>query len=421
MRFLPRILLCCLSALPSLLHAEPYVEFGGEAVKAVNAFAVAHHRLQPPGNTLTSPWSIEANLAMVYAGAAGQTREAMRQALFFPDDERIHAGFQSLRNELPANPTTAGAPSFRTANRIYYDQSLPLLPDWTATMRSHHAAQLGALDFRHDFKDAEVAINRWVSEQTEAKIPGIIPRSTLNAQTRLVLVNAVYFDFPWEERFTKELTTDQPFRVRPTQAKTVPLMFKQHSLRYAKMDGFQIAALPYAGGAFQFVVFLPDAIDGIATVEKALSGELLTACTKLESSEVRLSFPRIRMEPPIVNLKGSLTALGAGAMFANADFSRLSTEPLFVSHVFHRAFLELGEDGTKAASATATILQPKNGHPRPIPHQVVKADHPFLFMIQHVPSGACIFLGRLSDPAPGTKTKTVAPFPSDIPGESPKK
>jgi serpin B len=179
-------------------------------------------------------------------------------------------------------------------------------------------------------------------------------------------------------------------------------MFKQHRLGYAKKDGFQIAALPYAGGTYQFVVFLPDTVDGLAKVEKSITGELLSECARLNPSEVRLSFPRIRLDPPVVSLKQTLAAMGAGLMFDihKADLSRMVREPVFVSRVYHRAYLELDEEGTKAASATAAVIRPKNGVPREVPHEVVKADHPFLFMIQHVPSGACLFLGRLTDPAP---------------------
>lgn len=370
----------------------------------VNAFAVAHHRLLPAGNALTSPWSIETSMAMVYAGAGGGTREAMRRAFFFPQDDRLHTAFQSLRASLLAKPAAdVGLDHLRIANRVFYDQNVALLPGWLTVTRTHYSAEAGPVAFHSDPAGVEKVINQWVSDQTAGKIPAIIPNGTLDRKVRVVLVNAIYFDLPWDERFTKELTQDQPFHVDATHSKTVPLMFKQHRLGYAKKDGFQIAALPYAGGTFQFVVFLPDAVDGVAKVEKAITGELLSECARLNPTEVRLSFPRIRLETPIVGLQQTLTAMGAGLMFDGngADFSRMTREPVYVSHVMHRAYLELDEEGTKAAAATATVIRPKNGVPREVPHEVVKADHPFLFMIQHVPSGACLFLGRLVDPATG--------------------
>lgn len=391
-----------------------------EVAKAVNAFAVAHHRLLPAGNALVSPWSIETNMAMLYGGADGATREAMQKALFFPADEAaLHTGFRNLREALLAKPARDIPLQIRVANRLFHDQSFTILPSFMESARANYDAEAVALDFRGDASGEEKRINRWVNDETAGKIPAIIPDGTLGRTTRLVLVNAVYFDVPWDERFTKELTQEQPFFVDAAHFKTAPLMFKQHRLGYAKKDGFQIAALPYVDGTCQFVVFLPDAVDGLARMERAITGELLSECAKLPATEVRLSLPRIRMAPPGVNLTESLKTMGAGVMFGDANFSRLTKENVAVSDVFHRTFVELDEDGTKAAAATATILIPKNGHPREVPHQVVKADHPFLFMIQHVPSGTCLFLGRLADPAP--ETAAVAGRPALETRDPPKK
>lgn len=410
------LVLICLCVFPTLVRADADSERSLEAAKAVNAFAAAHHRLQAGGNALTSPLSIEMNMAMVYAGAGGKTRDAMAKAFFFPADEpALHASFQSLRKSLLVRPL-AGVPfEFRLANRVFYQKTLRVRPPWLELTGASYGAEAGPLDFSKRGASATRTINQWVSEQTAHKIPEIIPPGGADGAS-LVVVNALYFDLPWEERFTKELTQFQPFYVDASHAKRVPLMFKQHALGYARKDGFQIAALRYAGGTYQFVVFLPDAIDGLAKVENAITGELLSQCVKLEPTEVRLSFPRLRVEPPIVKLKESLTKMGAGEMFSgDADFSRMLEGPAKVSEVFHRTWLELDEDGTKAAAATATIMS-KNGHPHEVPHEVVKADHPFIYMIQHIPSGTCLFLGRLTDPSPTVAaTKAVKPVEQTAP------
>lgn len=415
-----RLLVLSISVFSSVAFAGPDPDSTAQAAKSVNDFAVAHHRLVPAGNALVSPWSIQCCLAMVYAGAAGDTHDAMQKAFFFPaDDTVMHAGFQSLRQALLDEPGADARLNVRVGNRVYHDQSVKLQPAFAEITRVNYSAEAGAVDFLHDAAGAETLINQWVSDQTLQKIPDIIPAGALKSTTRVVLVNAVYFDLPWEERFTKELTQDQPFRLNPTESKTVPLMFKQHRLGYAKKDGFQIAALPYAGGAFQFVVFLPDAVDELPKVEKSLNAKLLFECAKLPLEEVRLSLPRIKMAPPIMPLTGSLRMMGAGEMFIpTANFSRMvekriPSEPVFVSDVWHRTFLDLDEDGTKAAAATAAGLRiATNGHPHAVPHKVVKADHPFLFMIQHVPTGACLFLGRMTDPAPEATAVRSSPAPS---------
>lgn len=259
---------------------------------------------------------------------------------------------------------------------------------------------------------AEKIINEWVKAETGGKIPAVIPAGALHPDSKLVLVNALSFEMPWEERFTKELTREQPFYVAPTKSKTVPLMFKQHQLRYARRKGFQIAALPYTAGAFQFVVILPDAVDGLPAVEAQLTPQLLTECATLPLAEVRLSFPRIKMEPPAVAMKPMLTRLGMGIAFGGqADFRGISDADLAISEVFHRAFIEMDEDGTKAAAATATMLIPKNGHPSEVPHETVTANHPFIFLVQDCRNGACLFIGRVTDPALAQPLETSAPAP----------
>ncbi|HEV7401651.1 MAG TPA: serpin family protein [Chthoniobacteraceae bacterium] len=399
--------LVCLCALPKLLLADADTGRALVAAKAINAFAAAHQRLQPPGNALTSPLSIEMNMAMVYAGAGGGTRDALAKALFLPADEKaLHDGFESLRKSLVIKPSLG---ELRLANRVFYDRTMKVQAPWLELTRNSYGAEAGALDFVKHTTSAVGTINQWVSDQTSKKIANIIPERALSSTTRMVLVDAAYFGQPWEERFRKELTQIERFYIDPAHAKQAPLMFKQHRLGYARKDGLQIAALRYAGGMFQLVVLLPDAIDGLPKVEQAITGELLTECSHLETSEVRLSFPRLRLSLPIVPLRESLTAMGAGLLFdpVRADFSRMSPAGLFVNEVYHRTFLELDEDGTKAGAATAVQLR-KSEDPSEEPH-VVKADHPFLYMIQHIPTGACLFLGRLVDPAPGTAPENAVP------------
>jgi serpin B len=397
----------------SQVHAEEVHE---AAVQGVNDFAVAHHRLVKPGNVLVSPWSVQNTLAMLAAGADGSTREAMQKALFLGDDEKArNAAFQSLRQLLTAKPEVQVPLEIRSSNRLFVEKRLQLVTEWQTAMREVFQAEAGLADFSGDADGERGKINQWVKDETKGKIPEIIPAGGLDAQTLIVLVNALYFDMPWDEQFTKELTTQQPFWLDSARFKTVPLMFKQHAQRYARKEGFQIATLPYAGDVFQFVVFVPDAVDGLAVVEKQLTGALLTECARLPRTELRLSMPRLKLAPEIFSLKQTLTAMGAGELFevGKANLSRMIADAdrlqPYVSNVFHRTFMEMDEDGTKAAAVTSGVVRYKNGAPREIRHQVVKADRPFLFMIQHVATGTCLFLGRVNDPAPDVAATAGAP------------
>lgn len=409
--FLP---LCCLTLFASAkLHAENPSAF---AVRAVNDFAVAHHRLLTAGNVLVSPWSVQNTLTMLAAGADGSTRAAIEKAFFLGDDENTrNAAFRELQRFLTMKPGADVPMEIRSSNRLFVEQRLQLVPEWQNLMHAAFQAEAGRANFSGDAAGERLKINQWVSEQTNGKIFEIIPSGALDERTLLVLVNALYFDMPWDEQFTKELTTRQPFHLDAGHVKTIPLMFKQHPQRYARKDGFQIATLPYADDVFQFVVFVPDAIDGLPAVEKQLTGALLTECALLPRAEVRLSIPRLTLSLPIVSLNQTLTTMGAGEMFdaEKANFSRMIVDAdrlkPFVNNVFHRTFIEMDEDGTKAAAAIAGVIRTKNGKPREIPHQVVKADRPFLFMIQHVATGTCLFLGRVNDPAPQTAATSETP------------
>lgn len=407
--------LFCLGLAAGSLQAA---EDSALAAKAVNQFAAAHHRQLPAGNVLVSPWSVQMQLALLANGAGGSTRTTMRTALFLEADEAaLNQSFHALNQAMIGQPQEAAMARISVASRLFVARSLPLQPAWQETARSYFGAAMQTADFRQNIVAETEAINRWAEQQTHGKIPVAVPVGALTPDTLLALVNAVHFDMPWDERFTQELTQQRTFYLNARRSKTVPMMFKQHALRYARKGGVQIAAVPYADGAFQFVVLLPDALEGLAAVEAHLTGELLSECATLPPAEVRLSLPRIAMSPPVTGLKQTLSALGAAEMFdeGRADFSRMIDDSsglgAHVSNVFHGTFIELDEDGTKAAAVTTTVIRPKNGVPREVPHQVVRADHPFLFMIQHMPSGACLFLGRVTDPQPRQPEEDAPAYP----------
>lgn len=398
-----------LSLLPGILIFPSRAAAENSAAASVNATGLALHRQMPAtGNALLSPWSIQSAMAMTYAGAEGQTRKELAKALNF--DDGTPAALQKLSAGLAEGLPKGG--TLRTANRLFPAAATRLHPAFTRLIAESYGGEPELLDYAEPAR-AAAHINDWVEKQTNDHIKNLIPATALDPGTSVVLVNAVYFNVPWEERFTRELTTQQPFWTAPGLQKTVPLMFKQHRMRYAQKKGFQIAALPYGGGRLQFTVIVPDKIDGLAAVEKSLTAALLTECAGLPAAEVRLSLPKFRMEPEGLELKKPLEALGVkAALTPAADFSRMAAGPVFISDVFHKAFIAVDETGTEAAAATATPMVKANGHPHEVPHKVVKADRPFLFAIQELPGGACLFLGRLSDPAPETKALKAAPVPT---------
>jgi serpin B len=223
----------------------------------------------------------------------------------------------------------------------------------------------------------------------------------------MVLANALYLKARWANEFSATETKSEPFHVRGEAPAEVAMMQQTESFRYGKKNGYRVIALPYRGGDLQFVILLPDAVDGLAHLEKRLTPRILNSCAKLRYAEIDLRLPKFRFEPATIPLVETLQALGMKTAFdipkGTADFDRMSPRRpdhyLAISHVFHKTFIALDEEGTEAAATTAlpaTIYSVGViGKPKPV---MVKVDRPFLYAIQHVPSGACLFIGRVTDP-----------------------
>jgi serpin B len=400
----------------------------GDVVSAINALGLDLYRIQPgDGNLLLSPYSIQDSLAMTYAGAAGDTRAEMQRVLHYPaDDTALHSGFAELAQELAqtqqasaqavaAEAKDAGRhPStpveLHVANRLFVQNGYPLRAPFLALVKDNYGAEPEPLDFIHDAEQARLTINSWVEEQTKKKISDLIPPGGVSNKTRLALANAIYLHAGWEEPFDTYWTKPAEFFVHGTDSITVPTMSNtEHDYGYLHRDGFTAVSLRYAGGGIQFLILLPDAHDGLPALESKVTPALLAECANLPASFVDLYLPKFKLDPPSMALGSQLQQLGLQTAFdvpkRSANFDRMAPRKpddyLAISDVFHKAFLSLDEEGTEAAAATVVVMMEaatamyEPNRPQPIE---VHVDHPFLFAIQHVPSGECLFLGRVTDP-----------------------
>ena len=415
MKFLPFVLAATF-ATAAALAADAGVGIAANAVNqlGLELFAVAGKASE---NLLLSPYSIQSALAMTYGGADGRTRTEMARVLHFPkDDVTLAQSFTVLvkaLNDVAAKSAEAGKKNsgktesieLNVANRLFGQQGFEFRQPFLDSVKASYGAPLEQLDFKAGAEQARAHINAWVEEQTKSKIKNLIPEGSLDSNTRLVLTNAVYLKAPWQTKFRKDRTGTLPFHVRGGKGVDVVTMSEIGRFGYAKKKGFAAVSLPYLGGDLQFLILLPDAKDGLAALEKNVTPALLTACAKLQNQVMLLYLPKMKFEPPTIELSKSLQALGLRTAFdrppGSADFSRMATrkdgEYLSISAVFHKTFFALDEDSTEAAAATAvTLPTAPNGH-EGVP-MTVKVDRPFLFAIQHRASGACLFLGRVTDP-----------------------
>jgi serine protease inhibitor len=398
----------------------------GLASSATNQFAVDLHRQLATGdrNLCISPYSIETALAMTFAGADGETRDQMSRVLHLPKDgDAANASFSSLLRsledmtrktaEIAAESKKLGGPSepiaLAIANRLFAQSGYDFRSSFMALTKKFYSAPFEALEFTKNADEARQHINKWVADQTRDRIRDLIPANGVNEMTRLVLANAIYFKAPWASEFFDAYTRPKPFHVGGGGATVdVAMMQRLSEFGYAKRDGFTAVALPYSGGELQFLVLLPDEVNGLQTLEKGLSAEMLAQCAKLERHDVDLSMPKFKFEPPTIALAGSLKTLGMNSAFdqprGSANFDRIAprkpNDYLYISDVFHKTFIAVDEKGTEAAAATAvTMMAATAMAPKPTPPPiVVTIDRPFLYAIQHVPSGVCLFLGRVTDP-----------------------
>jgi serpin B len=351
-----------------------------------------------PGNLVFSPASAEIALAMTAAGARGKTLDAMAKVLHADRLGDSHASFGSLLRSLNGRDGDQGV-TIHLADRLWAQKGLPFRTEFVALMKDAYAAPLGEVDYEHAPEAAVAAINAWANEETRGRIPQILDEVPDTA--RLVLGNAVYFKGAWRKAFREASTTDEDFTTpgaSPEKAK-VRMMHQQTSFRYARVDGAQLVELPYKG-AFAMVVVLPDAANGLSSIERRARSEYDAWVANLEDSAVDLALPRWKLESSY-ELAPVLKDLGMGLAFRpDADFSGMTDKAnLDIDRVVQKAVVESNETGSEAAAVTTVVMTLDDGFgdPEP-PPAVVHADHPFLYFIRDPSTGVVLFMGRVVRP-----------------------
>jgi serpin B len=394
------------------------------AAKATNELGVDLHRQLAIAdeNLCISPYSIDSALAMTFAGADGETRSEMARVLHFPNGGDVPASFSALQQsleqmsakteELVKDSKKFGGPSepitLNIANRLFAQKGYHFRDAFLSLVKQNFGGAFGPLDFVADPAAATQRINKWVADQTRDRIRDLIPGGALDKTTRLVLANALYLKAPWASEFSQNATQPQPFFVRGGGPVDVPMMRKtDKNFGYARREGFTVVGLPYAGNELQFLVLLPDDINGLRGLESKLSGDMVASCAKLQKREVDLYLPKFKLEPPTITLVKQFEALGMKTAFdqpkGSANFDKIAPRTpddyLYISQIFHKTFIAVDEKGTEAAAATAVAMLAGSALRSPPPPPIeVKVDRPFVYAIQHVPSGVCLFLGRVTDP-----------------------
>jgi serpin B len=366
------------------------------------AFELYQALREEEGNLFYSPHSISLALAMTYAGARGETAQQMADTLqFLLEQERLHPSFNWLDAELASRGEGAqgqDGEGFRLniVNAIWGQKDYEFLSDFLDVLAQNYGAGLRILDFITETEKSRLAINQWVSDQTEGRIEDLIPQGAIGELTRLVLTNAIYFNAAWEYPFDEDMTADGPFYLLDGGQVTVPMMQQTESFSYAEGEGYQAIELLYDGGELSMVILLPE--DGkFQAFEEGLQAQQVSdIISGMQATEVALTMPQFEFDSGF-SLKDTLAGMGMPVAFSSAaDFSGMTGKrELFISDVIHKAFVSVDEAGTEAAAATAVIMELTAV---PEPAVEVTIDHPFIFLIRDIETGAVLFVGRVLNP-----------------------
>ncbi len=371
------------------------------------AFALdLYHRLESrEGNLFYSPYSISSALAMTYAGAEGQTAEEMAAVFhFLMEENRLHPAFNALDQYLESLakqeiPDDAGeAFQLNIANAIWGQKDFHFESEFLDTLAANYGAGLRLLDYVQSPEESRVTINDWVSDQTRERIQDLIPQGAIDSDTRLVLSNAIYFKATWLEPFEESLTEDGIFHGLNGQEINTPMMSlgSDASFLYYQGDGFQVVDLPYLGGQVSMLVLVPDQ-GNFYNFESGLDSAVLDQIVAgLAYRPMYLNFPKFEFESEI-SLAQTLAEMGMPSAFNDgADFSGMTGQKdLFISDVFHKAFVSVDEEGTEAAAATAVVMSLTSAPADPLRLVV---DRPFLFLIRDHQTNSILFMGRVVEP-----------------------
>ncbi|XP_060073381.1 leukocyte elastase inhibitor-like [Ylistrum balloti] len=350
-------------------------------------------------NSVLSPYSVSAALMLAMLGTEGTSRRQIIEVLCLNDvlTENIHEEYRKLHSEL--NET--GSDVLRIANKIFSKEGLKLKIDYTENSKLYYGSEMELLNFGEDPEGSRKTINDWVEAQTNNKIQDLIPAGSINALSLIVLANAIYFKGSWETKFPLDSTSKRNFHVSLTESMSVDMM-KTSKLTipfgwFGKYDCTAVE-LPYQGKRRSMVILLPNSVDGLSKIEDNLSVIMINEIVKgMRRQEIEVALPKFKIEANF-DLKRVLSKLGIQDVFSagNADLSGMFDSPpadAHISDVVHKAFVEVNEEGTEAAAATAIMVRAMS-----ITQQFV-ADHPFVFVIRDVISGTVLFIGKFTRPS----------------------
>jgi serine protease inhibitor len=373
-----------------------------QIVEGLNNFSFdLYHSLSAgsSSNLFYSPLSISSALAMTYAGANGETADQMQSTLHYgPQVDLFHSQYGAMIDSLSSKKGQDF--KMNIANAIWVQDQFKLRNYFVETVKKDYNGEVRSMDFVNQPEASRDTINYWVEKKTAGKIQDLIPKGMIDDITRLILTNAVYFNAEWANKFNKRLTTEDNFYCFGNKIVKTDMMYQREHYPVSQTKDYTILEIPYEGYEYSMLILLPKENDGLIDLSKSLSADDIIAHDKNKKHEdVLVYFPKFKMETEY-ELKKSLSGMGMPLAFsANADFSNMTGgKDLMISSVIHKAFIDVDEEKTEAAAATAVVMKLTSMAPSPKAPLEFRADHPFLFIIRSRNDDAILFMGQLTNP-----------------------
>lgn len=326
--------------------------------------------LQTDKAFVVSPLSLGAALSMTAEGAGGETKKEFSQILGLPWSYSLNQKSSSV---------------FQSAQAVWVEQSYPMKQGYLDKLKKKYQADFEKTDFKQQSESARLKINQWVEQKTQDKIKDLLPSGSLNSLTRLVLVNGVYFKDSWSQAFDPQLTSSQPFQINKDKTVQIEALRKHFkTVLYYASDQFESIQIPYKTKGFYLRLFLPKGFE----ISREMLKEILNKKNKHYSEkEMMVQFPKFKIDFEI-ELSQTLKSLGLILPFSSrADFSKLTlttqADHIQISLIQHKVFIEVNEEGTEAAAATAVILKTRSMVSQ---FKKFEANRPFIYEVVRVNS-----------------------------------
>ncbi|XP_057309933.1 serine protease inhibitor-like isoform X1 [Hydractinia symbiolongicarpus] len=381
-----------------VVHFLKKLDRMAQARKLVNDFnyKMFNHILNTSnGNVVFSPYSISSAMAMVHEGSKTNTRKEIETTFGWGgiDENKFHELVQELVEEFESNNSDVSL-----ANRVWIDQENDVMESYKENLKTFYKAVLGTEDFQKNSENARRNINNWVAQQTENNIKDLFPDGSIDSTTKLVLANAIFFKGKWKIPFEKEHTRKSEFKLEDGKNIEVDMMWKSDKFDYLAETEFQVVKIPYAGEKYSMFVAIPLKMTANKLAQSTTPDVIQNWLKRLKPGrypeDVDVYLPTFKIQHA-VDLKKGLQQLGITDLFTSgkADLSGINGKrELYCSGAYHKAFIEVDEEGTVAGGATGFGTTLKFMPPQ------IRADRPFVFYIVDHNTDAILFAGKVADP-----------------------